>query len=85
MSNVNRNSSPWLLEKFRKVTAFSKAADALSLQVSQAGKITTNKEKVVRVMMLAIYRAGLAKPAYLSQLINIIVSEELEIKISPIA
>lgn len=84
MSNVNRNSSPWLLEKFRKVTAFSKAADALSLQVSQAGKITTNKEKVVRVMMLAIYRAGLAKPAYLSQLINIIVSEELEIKISPI-
>ena len=84
MSNVNRNSSPWLLDKFRKVTAFSKAADVLNSQISQGGKITTNTEKVVRVMMLAIYRGGLAKPAYLSQLINMIVRDELEIKMSQI-
>lgn len=84
MSHVSRNNSPWLLDSFRKVTAFSKAADVLSLQISQAGKITTNTEKVVRVMMHAIYRAGLAKPANLSQLINMIVTDELEIKISPI-
>lgn len=84
MSHVNRNSSPWLLEKFRKVTAFSKAADVLNSQISQAGKITTNTEKIVRVIMLAIYRGGLAKPAYLSQLINIILKGELEINVSPI-
>ena len=84
MSHVNRNSSPWLLEKFRKVTAFSKAAEVLNSQISQAGKITTNTEKIVRVIMLAIYRGGLAKPAYLSQLINIILKGELEINVSPI-
>lgn len=84
MSHVNRDSSPWVLDTFQKVTAFSRGADVLSLQMSQASKITETKEKIVRVIMLAIYRGGLAKPAYLSQLINMIVTDELEIKTSPI-
>ena len=84
MSNLQRNKSPWFIENFEKTTAFSKAFDFLNCRILSSGKIVTMQEKIVRVVVFAI-KGGLAKPRQLTYLINDILENRLNIKISPIA
>lgn len=84
MRHQQRNSSPWSIDNFMKTTAFSRAVELLNEQITEDSKSVTTRSKVVRLIMFAIYRGGLARQMHLAQLVKLIVSNELVIQICPI-
>jgi integrase/transposase-like protein len=85
MSSQQRNKSPWVKEKFEKTSAFSKAFDLLHKSIIDETKKVSVREKIVRIVVFAICRGGLAKPTQITQLINRILQNTLELKPGPIA
>jgi integrase len=85
MSSQQRNKSPWVKEEFEKTNAFSKAFDQLQKSIIDEPNKVSVHEKIVRIIVSAICRGGLAKPTQITQLINRILQNTLELKTGPIA